>query len=316
MKNRPGIAHGRFRGSIEPRPIRNNLRIGLPATLPVFLEFFDQFADFGLPPEKAVGPGLVVGCLFDSGLESPRCKVSSVRDQPKDFSQLTQPPTTLSMYNVISFLQGRTRAFRASAMNMCARQSRSFENVQCVEFWCSSFNNVTTPYSPPPLSGQGQPDGPTNRWQGGGSQGQIHPYTTPSLCAAGTRVDNRPSCGPQRCENLVDCRSGAECANCRKGTGHMRRCHRGSHKAVIAAPCGRRSSCNGRQDIPWWAGSSSESARRHEVDHQGHVVRKRRRGGSSPHSSMGSQARAGSIAIIICGGISPIMRRRPIVSMN
>jgi hypothetical protein len=28
--------------------------------------------------------------------ENARCRVSSVRGQPKDFSQLTQPPTTLS----------------------------------------------------------------------------------------------------------------------------------------------------------------------------------------------------------------------------
>jgi transposase-like protein len=33
------------------------------------------------------------------------------RDRPKDFSQLTQPPTTRSTSNVISFLQGRTEPF-------------------------------------------------------------------------------------------------------------------------------------------------------------------------------------------------------------
>src|ERR1019366_2852727 len=43
--------------------------------------------------------------------ENTRCRVSSVRDQPKDFSQLTQPPTTLSTSNVISFLQGHTEPF-------------------------------------------------------------------------------------------------------------------------------------------------------------------------------------------------------------
>src|ERR1700716_2833686 len=37
--------------------------------------------------------------------------VSSVRGQPKDFSQLTQPPTILSTSNAISFLQGRTEPF-------------------------------------------------------------------------------------------------------------------------------------------------------------------------------------------------------------
>ena len=43
--------------------------------------------------------------------ENTRCRVSSARGQPKDFSQLTQPPTTLSTSNVISLLQGRTEPF-------------------------------------------------------------------------------------------------------------------------------------------------------------------------------------------------------------
>jgi hypothetical protein len=43
--------------------------------------------------------------------ENTRCRVSSVRDQPKDFSQLTQPPTIHSTSNVISFLQGHTEPF-------------------------------------------------------------------------------------------------------------------------------------------------------------------------------------------------------------
>ena len=43
--------------------------------------------------------------------ENTRCRVSSVRGQPKDFSQLTQPPTTLSTSNVISLLQGRSEPF-------------------------------------------------------------------------------------------------------------------------------------------------------------------------------------------------------------
>ena len=42
----------------------------------------------------------------------------SLQDQPKDFSQLTQRPTTLLTSNVISYPQGRHRAFRASAMNV------------------------------------------------------------------------------------------------------------------------------------------------------------------------------------------------------
>ena len=43
--------------------------------------------------------------------ENTRCSVLNARGQPKDFSQLTQPPTTLSMSNVISFLQERTEPF-------------------------------------------------------------------------------------------------------------------------------------------------------------------------------------------------------------
>jgi hypothetical protein len=40
--------------------------------------------------------------------ENTRCRVSSVRGQPKDFSQLTQPPTTRSTSSAISLLQERT----------------------------------------------------------------------------------------------------------------------------------------------------------------------------------------------------------------
>ena len=43
--------------------------------------------------------------------ENTRCRVSSARGQPRDFSQLMQPPTTLSTSNVISLLQGRTDPF-------------------------------------------------------------------------------------------------------------------------------------------------------------------------------------------------------------
>ena len=43
--------------------------------------------------------------------ENTRCSVSNVRGQPKDFSQLTQPRTTLSTSNAISFLQGHTEPF-------------------------------------------------------------------------------------------------------------------------------------------------------------------------------------------------------------
>jgi transposase-like protein len=45
------------------------------------------------------------------GDENTRCRVLNVRDQPRDFSQLTQPPATRSTSNVISLLQGRTEPF-------------------------------------------------------------------------------------------------------------------------------------------------------------------------------------------------------------
>jgi hypothetical protein len=43
--------------------------------------------------------------------ENARCKVSRVRVQPRDFSQPTQPPTILSMFNTISPQQERTEPF-------------------------------------------------------------------------------------------------------------------------------------------------------------------------------------------------------------
>src|ERR1700731_3607898 len=74
--------------------------------------------------------------------ENTRCRVSSARGQLKDFSQLTQPPTTLSTSNVISLLQGPTEPFAGRLRTCGARQSRSFENIRDA---CSSFNDVTTP---------------------------------------------------------------------------------------------------------------------------------------------------------------------------
>src|SRR3984893_17196497 len=78
--------------------------------------------------------------------ENTRCSVSNVRGQPKDFSQLTQPPTTLSTSNAISFLQRHTEPFVRRLCTCGTRQSRSFENIRDAEFSCSSFNNVTTPF--------------------------------------------------------------------------------------------------------------------------------------------------------------------------
>jgi hypothetical protein len=47
--------------------------------------------------------------VVDGTTIEPRIRIN--RPDPKDFSQLTQPPTTLSTSNVISFLQGHTEPF-------------------------------------------------------------------------------------------------------------------------------------------------------------------------------------------------------------
>jgi putative transposase len=54
--------------------------------------------------------------------ENARCRVSRVRVQPKNFSQPTQPPTTLSTSNAISPQQERTEPF---ARRQCARGAKS-----------------------------------------------------------------------------------------------------------------------------------------------------------------------------------------------
>jgi hypothetical protein len=80
--------------------------------LPVILESQD---DMSVVDGATIEPRIRINLPDD---ENTRCWVSSARGQPKDFSQLTQPPTTLSTSNVISLLQVTHRAFRASAMNM------------------------------------------------------------------------------------------------------------------------------------------------------------------------------------------------------
>src|ERR1700730_16793258 len=76
--------------------------------------------------------------------ENTRCSVSNVRGQPKDFSQLTQPPTTLSTSNAISFLQ--RPSLSCGGYEHVARGSRGRLKIfETHQFSCSSFNNVTTP---------------------------------------------------------------------------------------------------------------------------------------------------------------------------
>src|SRR6202023_4303526 len=64
--------------------------------LPVILESQD---DMSVVNGATIEPRTRINRPDD---ENARCRVSSVLGQPKDFSQLTQPPTTLSTSNVIS----------------------------------------------------------------------------------------------------------------------------------------------------------------------------------------------------------------------
>src|ERR1700738_4864733 len=106
--------------------------------LPVILESQD---DMSVVDGATIEPRIRINRPDD---ENTRCRGSSVRGQPKDFSQLTQPPTTLSTSNAFSLLQARTEPFARRLGTCGARQSRSFENIRDAEFSCSSFNDVTT----------------------------------------------------------------------------------------------------------------------------------------------------------------------------
>src|SRR5580693_5929777 len=118
--------------------------------LPVILESQD---DMSVVDGATIEPRIRINRPDD---ENTRCRVSSARGQPKDFSQLTQPPTTLSTSNVISLLQARTDPFARRLRTCGARQSRSFENIRDAEFSCSSFNDVTTPSRAKPAHNGGK----------------------------------------------------------------------------------------------------------------------------------------------------------------
>ena len=60
----------------------------------------------------------------------------------KVISQLTQPPTTLSTSNAISFLQRDTEPLCGGYEHVARGSQWSFENIRDAEFSCSSFNNV------------------------------------------------------------------------------------------------------------------------------------------------------------------------------
>ena len=107
--------------------------------LPVILESQD---DMRVVDGATIEPRIRINRPDD---ENTRCRVSSARGQPKDFSQLTQPPIIPSTSNAISFQPGHTEPFVRRLWKCGARQSRSFENIRDAEFSCSSFNDVTTP---------------------------------------------------------------------------------------------------------------------------------------------------------------------------
>src|ERR1700688_2121338 len=77
--------------------------------------------------------------------ENTRCRVSSVRGQPKDFSQLMQPPTTLSTSNVISLLQGRTEPSGPRRCRRGATSSLRREPNMSADLLRALFGNVTVP---------------------------------------------------------------------------------------------------------------------------------------------------------------------------
>ena len=113
----------------------------------------------------------------------------------------------------------------------------------------------------------------------------------------------QPSCGPQRCANFLTVAVGRLC-NCRKGST----CGAVEVAEAVMPPCGRRSSAGRRIFLGGQVAADPPGAM---VDHEAMLSKRRR--ADRLHSSMGSQARAGSIAIIICGGIAD-RAARPIVS--
>ena len=93
-------------GFVPDKLVTDDLRSYVP--LPVILESQD---DMSVVDGATIEPRIRINRPDD---ENTRRRVSSVRGQPKDFSQLTQPSTTLSTSNVISLLQGRTEPFAPS----------------------------------------------------------------------------------------------------------------------------------------------------------------------------------------------------------
>jgi hypothetical protein len=77
--------------------------------------------------------------------ENARCRVSNVRVQPKDFSQRTQPLTTLSTSNAISPQQERTEPSGPRRCRRGAKSSLRREPNMPANLLRALFGNVTVP---------------------------------------------------------------------------------------------------------------------------------------------------------------------------
>ena len=74
-----------------------------------------------------------------------RCKVSRASVQHKDFSPFTQPPTTRSTFNAISFQQGRTELFEPRPWTHGVRPLLQHEHDHQRDHSRLSFDNMTKP---------------------------------------------------------------------------------------------------------------------------------------------------------------------------
>ena len=75
-----------------------------------------------------------------------RCNVSRASVQHRDFSPFMQPSTTLSMFNVISFQQGRTEPFEPRPWTHGVRPLLQHEHDRQRDHSRLSFHNVTKPF--------------------------------------------------------------------------------------------------------------------------------------------------------------------------
>src|ERR1700738_4768456 len=100
--------------------------------------------------------------------ENARCRVSRLRDQPKNFSQPTQPLTTPSTSNAISPPQKRTEPSGPRRCRRGATSSLRHEPNMPADLLRALFGNVTVPSGdicrggrrpPPPISGSPSPTG-------------------------------------------------------------------------------------------------------------------------------------------------------------